>query len=483
MIKMISKILNYLCLYKKLNEEVKASFWFSVCNFFQKGFQFFSIILFTRLLIPEEFGKYTLYLSWFTIISLFSTLSLYADTFNVGYSRYKNKYNFYISILGLSIFIVFLTGAIGWLFKRNLPYSLFQNDVIFIYFFIQLLCFTLLQFWSAQQRFEYKFKSLVLVTFGQMLITLFISVLFITFIDALAFYLIIATSLGYLIVATYIIFDIKNNIKFTFTTRYWKKSLWFALPLLPHYFSYMALAHADRVIIGYIQGAEVAAYYSVAYQISQAVALIRISIHGSYLPWMYNQLNESIYVNIKSVTDRIALLLLILILIAILLAPETLSIFASDLYQDALWSMPPLVLSAFYMFLFTLFMSVELYFGNNHAVMVASVSCAVINIVLDYLLLPYFPYYIVAYKTLFCYALLALFHFYLCKKTLHHKLKIERIFNCKKLFWLSNVGIIFMCFSLFLYNYDILRIFFIGLILSVVISKKNYVIQTIKNLK
>lgn len=481
--KIAFKILNYFSLYNKLNKEIKSSIWFTICNFFQKGFQFLSIIIFTRLLIPEEFGKYTLYLSWFTIISSLSTLSLYADTFNIGYSKYKNKYNFYISIIGLSIFFVLLTGAISWLFRKNLPYILFQNDVIFVYFFIQLLCFTLLQFWSAQQRFEYKYKALVIVTFGQMLITLFISLILLIFLDALALYLIIATSIGYLIVALYVIYDIKNNIKFTFTTKYWKNSLWFALPLLPHYFAYMALAQADRVIIGNIQGVEAAAYYGVAYQISQAVALIRISIHGSYLPWLYNQLKKEEYENIKFVTDRIALLLLTLIFIAILLGPETLKIFASNLYRDALWSMPPLILSAYYMFLFTVFMSVELYFGNNNAVMIASVSCAVINIMLDYLLLPYFEYYVIAYKTLACYALLAFFHFYLCKKTLPYKLKIEKIFHYKKLFLYSNIGVICMCFYLFLYNYDIVRIIFIGIVLSLVIYNKNYVIQTIKSLK
>ena len=56
--------------YQNLNRAVKASFWFLVCSFFQKGVAFITTPIFTRLFTADQYGIYSVYQSWSSVISL-----------------------------------------------------------------------------------------------------------------------------------------------------------------------------------------------------------------------------------------------------------------------------------------------------------------------------------------------------------------------------------------------------------------------------
>lgn len=462
---------NLLLAYNDLSEKTKAAIWFAVCNFLQKGFQFISIFIFTKILLPEEFGYYTLYLSWFAIISLIATISLYSDTFNVGYSKTANKNTLYYSLLSLSFFITTVLCCLTFIFKSYIPYICNIDNIIIILFFLQIFGFATLEFWSARQRFEYKYVKLFFVTSLQVLFTIFLAVYLVLYYEASSYYLILSTSFGYIFVGIYILYDdIRKNF-FSIDLSIWRYAISFAIPLLPHYFSYMALAQADRVIIGNLVGITAAGIFGVAYQLSQIVTLIRISLNASFVPWLYKKLKSKNIKDIRYFTEQIAIFLLSLIIFFMFIIPEILLLFTSESYIDSKWIMPPLVLSAYFMYIFTLYINIELFFERNHFVMIASVLCAILNIILDYLLLPDYGYFIISYKTLICYILLALGHYYICKKTLMAEIEIYNNYFFLKL---SVVGIIMMAICLILYNFDNLRYIMICLLLMVFIFKRDY---------
>lgn len=107
--------------YKKVSAPVKASIWFTVCNAIQKGISLLSTPIFTRLLTPEQYGTYTVYQSWYQIISIFATLNLFYGVFNNGMTKFPNdKRTFTSSMQGLSttltvaLFCIYLIRPSFW---------------------------------------------------------------------------------------------------------------------------------------------------------------------------------------------------------------------------------------------------------------------------------------------------------------------------------------------------------------------------------
>ena len=69
---------------------MKASFWFLVCAFLQKGISFITTPLFTRLLLTEEYGKFSVFMSWISIATVFVSLNLFASVYTQGLVKFKD---------------------------------------------------------------------------------------------------------------------------------------------------------------------------------------------------------------------------------------------------------------------------------------------------------------------------------------------------------------------------------------------------------
>ena len=130
--------------YKNLPTPVRASLWSMICIGTQKGITLLSMPIFTRLLTREQYGVFTVYQSWYTILVIFATLNLYGGVYNNGLLKYEKRRNeFTSSIQGLSttvtfcLFIVYIVAAPFWnsLLKLSTLYGLFRllSDCSFIF--------------------------------------------------------------------------------------------------------------------------------------------------------------------------------------------------------------------------------------------------------------------------------------------------------------------------------------------------------------
>jgi O-antigen/teichoic acid export membrane protein len=68
-------------------------------------------------------------------------------------------------------------------------------------------------------------------------------------------------------------------------------ALRFGLPLLPHALAGIALAQADRFLIGQEVGLDEAGIYAVAMQLTMPVVIVADSFNRAYVPWLYRQLS------------------------------------------------------------------------------------------------------------------------------------------------------------------------------------------------
>jgi len=74
--------------YENMHAGARAAIWFAFSNVIQKGIALLTTPIFTRLLTTEQYGEYTLYQSWYQVISIIATLNLYYSVFNNGMTKY-----------------------------------------------------------------------------------------------------------------------------------------------------------------------------------------------------------------------------------------------------------------------------------------------------------------------------------------------------------------------------------------------------------
>ena len=89
--------------YGSMPAVMRAGLWFTISNFLQKGINFITVPIFTRIMSTEEFGMFSVYTSWHSILTIFATLNLSYYVFNKGLVKYDNdRDQFVVSIQSLS---------------------------------------------------------------------------------------------------------------------------------------------------------------------------------------------------------------------------------------------------------------------------------------------------------------------------------------------------------------------------------------------
>ena len=143
--------------YKDMPTAIKAAIWFAVCNFVQKGLDVLTIPIFTRLLTTEQYGVYTVYRSWYIVISIFATLNLSAGVFNNGMVKFKNERDRFTSaVQGLSITVTVALLLIYLCLRDFFNELLGLPTLLVIAMFMELLFTPAYLLWAARQRFDFK---------------------------------------------------------------------------------------------------------------------------------------------------------------------------------------------------------------------------------------------------------------------------------------------------------------------------------------
>ena len=143
----------------------KASVAYAVCSILQRCMSFVTVPIFTRLLTTEQYGQYVVYQSWSGILSILLTLNLAYGSFSTAMIKFEDDRKGYISsVEGISITLSVLF-LIIYLPVRSLWNGLFELPTCLILLMIaEILGMTAIQLWSGKNRFEYKYKMVVLLT-------------------------------------------------------------------------------------------------------------------------------------------------------------------------------------------------------------------------------------------------------------------------------------------------------------------------------
>jgi len=233
-------------------------------------------------------------------------------------------------------------------------------------------------------------------------------------------------------------------------------------------------------MINWFCGVSDVAFYSVAYSVSSIINTFTDAITQTLTPWRYQNMKKKKYAKINKINISILALVGGLVAITNLLAPEIIYIFGGERYAEAVWVIPPIILSVFFIFMYGIFSNVEFYFLKTKFMMVASVSSAILNILLNYVFIGRFGYIACAYTSLFCYVVYTVLHYlymcHICKKEIGR----ANIFDIKAMLLIALAVICIAIISTLLYNYDIIRYGLILIILSAAILKRREILKAMR---
>lgn len=470
--------------YKSIPAAAKVSLWFAACSVIQKGISLITVPLFTRLLTTDQYGEFSVFQSWYQVISIFATLNLHAGVFNNGMTKYPKDRDKYTSAMqGLSTVVTLL------LFCVYLPFKDFINELtglstlLMLTIFAECLMAPALAFWSARQRYEFKYISLVGVTIGIAIFSPMLGLIAVNLTEEKGVARILSAALVNVCIGLFFyVLNVARGKKL-FSKEYWVFALKFNIPLIPHYLSSIILSHSNRIMIERMFGETEVAIFSVAYSFSLIMNIVTTSINASYIPWTYHKLKENNLAPLKKNTSLLLLGVAAISLLPVLVAPELMWIIAPPEYAEGVWVVPPVSTSVYFTFLYCLFGNIEFYFEKTKFIMVASTVSALANIGLNLIFMPKFGYLAAGYVTLVCYMLYALAHYIFMRKVCKEKLKIKSVYNDKLILLISLAYLICTALAMCLYNFTILRYAILVIAFIVLVIKRNFVINLIKNIR
>ncbi|MGH4049873.1 MAG: lipopolysaccharide biosynthesis protein [Clostridium sp.] len=465
---------------KNVSPPVKASLFFMIGSVLQQSINIITTPIFTRILSQSDYGITNVYQSWYGILSVIITLSLTAGVYNNAMLDFKDELNeFTSSMLILTTLSTSIYFIIYIIFNQQIANILNLPAILIYTMFLAILLNSAMGFWMAQQRFSYKYKLSVTIS------------IFITLFGAIFSYLLVINMdgnkavekiiggfifTGVISLILYISIILKGKTGFNY--RYWKYALGFNIPLIPHYLASIVLAQSDRIIISKMVGNAEAGLYGVAYSSASVISIVWTSINASWIPWTFKKMRDNQYGDIRKIANYIVILCQIACVIFISLAPEIIRILAAPSYYKAVWVVPPVVLGVYFTFLYTLFANIEFYYKKTKFIMVASIIGAIVNVVLNILLIPRFGYIAAAYTTLVAYMVFSFMHYFFMTR-----INDKRIYDIKFIF-LSSFILILASFGIMcLYDYFIIRYMIIAIVLIIILKKRRDIMLIVKQIK
>lgn len=469
--------------YNKMPIQIRASFWFLICSFLQKGISMITTPIFTRIMDTSEYGQFGVFSSWLGIITILVSLNMFYGVHTQGIVKFSDESKeFSSSLQGLTTILVTIWTIVYLAFHNFWNELLSLTTVQMISLLLIVWTTAIFNFWANEQRVKYSYKALVIVTLIVSIAKPALEIVLVLHLEDKVTARILGWILVELVAYSWMYIIQMKNGKVFFSKKFWIYALTFNLPLVPHYLSATVLNSADRIMIKNMVGDSESGIYNLAYSVALIMTLFNTALTQTITPWMYQKIKEKKERELAPIAYISLIIIAVVNLLLILLAPEVVSIFAPKTYYQAIWVIPPVAMSVYFMFSYDLFAKFAFYYEKTIVIMIASVSGAVLNIILNYIFIKMFGYVAAGYTTLVCYMVFAVFHYIFMQKVCRDFCNEVNPYETKKILKITIPFLSIGFLLLVTYKVPILRYGIIAVALFVAIIMRKKIITMIKNL-
>ena len=460
---------------KGIPVEIKSGTIYTFSVLITKGLTFITIPIFTRIMSTEEIGNVNLYNSWFSMISILSTLSLTSGGYQLALKEFSDKKNEYdSSVLSITTMMSLVITFFYLLLSDFLNQIIDLPKPLIWLLLIGIIVSPAQDFWMARQRFEYKYKLAAFLSVASAVAASFFSIVVVIYQNAHGG----ATAEGRLFANNIIMYGFSLLIWIFIMTRgrtiynreYWKYSLGLSIPLMGHAIAKQILDVSDRIMINYYEGKSAVGIYGTLYTVSAVSLVVWNALNASFVPYLFKNIDFDD--KKKKIQNSSSLLLMLYACVAVFmtyLAPEIVRIIATEEYYEAIYIMPPIAMGVSLTAVSNMFSNVLIYYKKTKIIMIASCTAAISNIILNAIFIPLYGYQAAAYTTLLSYILLTIIEAFIGTNT-YKKVtgKKEMVYSNKLIIAMCLITMILSFLGLCLYQFKYLRYVTISIIAIVV---------------
>ena len=472
--------------FKNVSQTVKATLAFGIASFAVSGINYITTPIFTRIISTADYGAISVYNSWYEIIRVFATLTLiFPGILQVGLYEHKdNRWKYLSSMVGVITVCTAVLAVIFFIFRDTVSGLLKLAPSLIILMLLVCVFQSSTTLWMTKQRYEYNYKYTVLVIIGTAVLAQIVSIVAVLMlrrrpdVDLAHVRLWSAGAVNIAVGIVLYVFILSKGRRFL-DLPLWKSTALVAFPLIPHYLSSVILHSTDKIMISRMIGDDVAGIYSLAATLSSIGVLFWRALSTTFSPFINSKLGERKFRDINDCVLPLMFVVGMTCFIGALAGPEIVRILATKEYLKGIYVIPPIVIGIFLHALYDVFSAVAFFHKKSTRIMVASVTAAVTNIVLNYVCIRRFGFVAAGYTTMASNLLLTTMHYF----NMRH-IEKEKIYDMKKIM----IGVVLVTAGCLACNLlyglsSIYRYVLIVIALAVLLSQGKRVVAAINRMK
>lgn len=426
----------------RLKSTLKDTFIYSLSNIAPKVIGVVLLPIYTAELTKAEFGNWDL---------LDVTTNILCEIFLLGQaasliflnnsSEYKDRKK--KTLFTLFIFLFFVCGLLivtsEILISLNiLQESLIKSNYVRLIVFIVLFR-TLNNLFLSKYRAEEKAIFFSLTNIIKLLIIAALTIYFLVSMKKGIEGIFLAAVLGEALTSVFLFLTLINQMNFSFDTEILKISLKFGFPLIFASLGIMLLNLSDRYIITYLLGYEANGIYGLGYRVAGVLNMFLVMPFSmSLMPIAYKYYGQKDDKRFFSKVMTYSTFIFVWASIFIsLFSKEIIKIFATKSEYYSAYYVVPIVLFAYTFSGMRLTASLGMMLTKNTKhIATITLGAAILNIILNFILIPYFGIIAAALNTLIAFIIF----YFITQKVSDNYYKIP--FENKKLFLMIFTGMI-----------------------------------------
>lgn len=384
---------------------LQNSLIYTIGTVLTRGIGIILLPIYTRYLTPSEYGVIDLFMILGSIISLTIALEIFqAVARYYPEAKTKSDKQQYVStafIFTLLMYIIYITLSI--IYAESLT-ILLLDDIIYINIFylatISIFTNGIFYFVLNQLKWQLMPKKSTIVSIIQVFIVGIIVIYLLVIENLKVESIFIGQIIGNIIASIIAIYYAKENYKISFNYKKFIEMTSLSLPLVFSGIAIFLSLYIDRVFIKELLGLEELGVYGLAYRFAAITSLVMIGFQSALIPLVYTHYQEKeTPSNISKLFNIFVIFALFVISGSILLSQEVVVLMATKKYYESAPLIAILVMTVFFnnMYIFTPGLGIA---KKTKIVMLISFLSAIVNILLNVSLIPFFGLEGAAFATL-----------------------------------------------------------------------------------
>lgn len=403
---------------------IKNTSLYTIGNIIPQAAGFFLLPIYTRYLTPADYGIVSSMQVLNTILAVVFTLAVERSVYRLywNYKTEKEKKDYLGSIVialaciaTIVLALLFLfKGVVGLIYKSIPFYPFYVYAIITAYFSV----FGLVP--KIYLQLQQKAGSFVVLSIMQFVANTAFILWFIVGVKAGAEGMLKGQMIGCGMILPVFLFIGFKIINFTVKPLILKESLKFSLPMIPALLSAWVLNLSDRIFIErYFSLADVG-IYSLGYKIAGLVLILSSAFNMAYEPLFYKLANSDDQLKAKeklfSYNNTFVMVILLICFFISLFSKEAIVILLDARYAEA-YKIVPIIALAYFISQAGGLMNRSIYQEKKTvAIMMIAIFGALLNIGLNFLLVPVLGAYGAAYATVLSFTGLTIIEYWYAKR-------------------------------------------------------------------